>query len=60
MMAGIHGKNTKPELIVRRMLFALDYRVRLHRPANRWCPKPAQTYGRVLMEGLLGHASSLE
>lgn len=31
MMAGIHGKNTKPELIVRRMLFAAGYRFRLHR-----------------------------
>lgn len=31
MMAGIHGKNTKPELIVRRMLFASGYRFRLHR-----------------------------
>ncbi len=31
MMAGIQGKNTKPELIVRRMLFALGYRFRLHR-----------------------------
>lgn len=31
MMAGIQGKNTKPELIVRRMLFATGYRFRLHR-----------------------------
>jgi len=31
MMAGIQGKNTKPELIVRRMLFASGYRFRLHR-----------------------------
>lgn len=31
MMAGIQGKNTKPELIVRRMLFAMGYRFRLHR-----------------------------
>jgi DNA mismatch endonuclease, patch repair protein len=31
MMAGIHSKNTKPELIVRRMLFASGYRFRLHR-----------------------------
>jgi DNA mismatch endonuclease (patch repair protein) len=31
MMAGIRGKNTKPELIVRQMLFALGYRFRLHR-----------------------------
>ena len=31
MMAGIQGKNTKPELLVRRMLFASGYRFRLHR-----------------------------
>lgn len=31
MMAGIQGKNTKPELIVRRLLFASGYRFRLHR-----------------------------
>jgi DNA mismatch endonuclease (patch repair protein) len=31
MMAGIQAKNTKPELIVRRMLFAAGYRYRLHR-----------------------------
>lgn len=31
MMAGIQGKNTKPELTVRRTLFALGYRFRLHR-----------------------------
>lgn len=30
-MAGIQGKNTKPELIVRQMLFASGYRFRLHR-----------------------------
>lgn len=31
MMAGIQGRNTKPELTVRRMLFAMGYRFRLHR-----------------------------
>lgn len=31
MMAGIRGKNTKPELIVRRYLHACGYRFRLHR-----------------------------
>jgi DNA mismatch endonuclease (patch repair protein) len=30
-MARIKGKNTKPELIVRRVLHALGYRFRLHR-----------------------------
>lgn len=31
MMAGIKGKNSQPELLVRRMLFATGYRFRLHR-----------------------------
>lgn len=30
MMAGIKGKNTKPEIIVRKALFALGYRYKLH------------------------------
>lgn len=31
MMAGIKGKNTKPELLVRRYLHGMGYRFRLHR-----------------------------
>ena len=31
MMSGIRGKNTKPELIVRKALFAAGFRFRLHR-----------------------------
>ena len=31
MMSGIRGKNTQPELIVRKALFAAGYRFRLHR-----------------------------
>lgn len=31
MMAGIKGKNTKPEMLVRKALFAEGYRFRLHR-----------------------------
>ena len=31
MMSGIHSKNTKPEVMVRRMLHAMGYRFRLHR-----------------------------
>lgn len=31
MMSGIQGKNTKPELLVRKLLFAAGYRFRLHR-----------------------------
>lgn len=30
-MSGIRGKNTKPEVVVRRALFAAGYRFRLHR-----------------------------
>jgi len=31
MMSGIRGKNTRPELLIRRILFAAGYRFRLHR-----------------------------
>jgi DNA mismatch endonuclease, patch repair protein len=31
MMSGIRGKNTRPELLVRRALFTSGYRFRLHR-----------------------------
>lgn len=31
MKSGIRGRNTRPELIVRRALFAAGYRFRLHR-----------------------------
>ncbi|WP_346838418.1 DNA mismatch endonuclease Vsr [Microbulbifer sp. SAOS-129_SWC] len=31
MMSGIKGKNTKPELLIRRALFKKGYRYRLHR-----------------------------
>ena len=31
MMAGIRGKNTKPELVVRKMLFANGYRFRVNK-----------------------------
>lgn len=33
MMSGIRGKNSKPELMVRRALFASGYRYRLHQSA---------------------------
>ena len=42
-MAAVRGKNTKPELIVRRLLHALGYRYRLHvkdlpgRPGRLYC-----------------------
>src|SRR5450759_3695693 len=31
LMAGIRGKNTKPEIMVRRLVHSLGYRFRLHR-----------------------------
>lgn len=31
MMAGIKGRNSRPEMLVRRALFAMGYRFRLHR-----------------------------
>ncbi|RSE90421.1 very short patch repair endonuclease [Achromobacter denitrificans] len=31
MMSGIKGKNSLPEMLVRKMLFAMGYRFRLHR-----------------------------
>lgn len=49
MMAGIRGKNTKPELIIRRGLHALGYRFRLHRkdlPGNPDIVLPK--YGAVI------------
>jgi len=32
MMSGIHGKDTKPEILVRRYLHRLGFRFRLHDP----------------------------
>lgn len=37
-MSRIRGKDTKPELVVRRMLHALGYRYRLHRRDLPGCP----------------------
>jgi len=52
-MAAIRGKNTKPELTVRRLVFALGYRFRLHRAtfrASRPCiPEPQKSYLRSRM-----------
>ena len=30
MMAGIKGKNTKPEIVIRKALFGLGWRYRIH------------------------------
>ncbi len=38
LMAAIRGKNTKPEMVVRRLLHAMGYRFRLHRHDLPGCP----------------------
>jgi DNA mismatch endonuclease, patch repair protein len=38
MMSGIQGKNTKPEITVRRLLHKLGYRFSLHRKDLPGCP----------------------
>lgn len=38
MMSGIQGKNTKPEILVRRYLHSKGYRFRLHRKNLPGCP----------------------
>ena len=38
MMAGIRGKNTKPEIIVRKMLFANGYRFRINKKIGNTRP----------------------
>lgn len=38
LMAKVCSRNTKPELLVRRMLFALGYRYRLHVSTLPGCP----------------------
>jgi DNA mismatch endonuclease (patch repair protein) len=37
-MRRIRGKNTKPEMIVRRLVFSMGYRYRLHRRDLPGCP----------------------
>ncbi len=38
VMARVHGKNTRPELIVRKLVFASGYRYRLHVRTLPGCP----------------------
>ena len=57
MMAGIRGKNTRPELIVRRMLHAAGFRYRLH---DRSLPgKPDLVFARrkavIFVNGCFWH-----
>ncbi|MGM8936097.1 very short patch repair endonuclease [Pseudomonas neustonica] len=57
MMAGIRGKNTIPELLVRRFLFAKGYRYRLHRKDLPGRPDLALSKHRVviLVHGCFWH-----
>lgn len=62
-MAGIRGKNTKPEMAVRRGLHALGFRYRLH---PRWLPGKPDLYlpkykAAVFISGCFwhGHGCSL-
>lgn len=38
MMKAIHGKDTKPEMLLRRALHARGHRYRVHRKVVRWRP----------------------
>ncbi|MDE3023674.1 MAG: very short patch repair endonuclease, partial [Pseudomonadota bacterium] len=38
MMAGIKGKNTKPEILVRRFLYSRGFRFRIHYKKLPGCP----------------------
>ena len=45
-MSRIRGKDTKPELLVRRLLHAKGYRYRLHGKAEFWAAKRNRTRDR--------------
>lgn len=49
MMAGIRGKHTKPELVVRKALFAAGYRYRLHRRGLAGSPDIVLVSRRVVV-----------
>jgi DNA mismatch endonuclease (patch repair protein) len=57
MMSGIRGKNTKPELLLRRALHAAGYRYRLH--SSRVPGKPDMLFGSrqaaVFVNGCFWH-----
>lgn len=57
MMAGIRGKNTKPELIIRKGLFSKGYRYRLH--DRRFPGKPDLVFPKhhavILVHGCFWH-----
>lgn len=60
MMAGIRGKNTRPELLIRRGLHALGFRFRLH--DKRLPGKPDLVFPRrravILVHGCFWHGHS--
>lgn len=60
MMSGIRGKNTKPELLVRRLLHARGFRYRLH--SKKLAGKPdiylAKYSAAVFINGCFWHAHS--
>lgn len=58
MMSGIRAKNTKPEMLVRKALFASGYRFRLHRkdlPGNPDVVLPGRKVA-VFVHGCFWHA----
>ncbi|MDT0140294.1 DNA mismatch endonuclease Vsr [Acidovorax sp. PRC11] len=58
MMSGIKGKNSLPEMLVRKALFALGYRFRLHRrdlPGTPDIAMPGRTIA-IFVHGCFWHA----
>lgn len=58
MMSGIGGRNTKPEIVVRKALFAAGFRFRLHRKDLPGCPDVVLPGRRVavFVHGCFWHA----
>lgn len=57
MMAGIKGKNSQPEILVRQMLFAAGYRFRLHRrdlPGTPGIARPSKKIA-IFVHGCFWH-----
>ncbi|EQD33245.1 DNA mismatch endonuclease vsr [mine drainage metagenome] len=57
MMAGIRGKNTRPEIAIRRCLFARGFRYRLHVAGLPGCPDLvlAKHHAAVFVHGCFWH-----
>jgi len=58
MMSGIRGKNTKPEILIRKGLHALGFRYRLHSPKLQGKPDIVLPKYRaiILINGCFWHA----